>query len=190
MTSLPHKLLFRVRYTVFSGLSARLRTLWLRICGMKVAKHTLVPKISVTWPHQVKIGSNCSLEPDIFFKFDGIWSLGPSIIIGDNVFVGRGCEFNVRKRITIGQGSAIASGCKFIDHDHGITGVRIDESPGAAAEINIGDYVWLGCNVIVLKGVSIGSSAVVGAGAVVTKSIPASEIWTGIPAHKIGQRNC
>jgi acetyltransferase-like isoleucine patch superfamily enzyme len=128
------------------------------------------------------------LEPDIFLKFDGIWCPDPSIIIGDGVFIGRGCEFNIRKKITVGQGCAIASGCKFIDHDHGITGERIDETPGAEAEIVVGDYVWLGCNVVVLKGVTIGSSAVVGAGAVVTKSIPAGEIWGGVPAKKLGSR--
>jgi acetyltransferase-like isoleucine patch superfamily enzyme len=46
----------------------------------------------------------------------------------------------------------------------------------------------LGCNVAVLKGVAIGSSPVVGAGAVVTKSIPAGEIWAGVPARKMGER--
>jgi acetyltransferase-like isoleucine patch superfamily enzyme len=86
------------------------------------------------------------------------------------------------------QGLAIASGCKFIDHDHGITGGRIDETPGAEAEIVIGDYAWLGCNVVVLKGVVIGPSAVVGAGAVVTKSIPTGEIWGGVPAHRLSLR--
>ena len=60
------------------------------------------------------------MEDDIFFKFDGIWQPGPSIIVGDGVFIGRGCEFNIRQRIDIGNDSLIASGCKFIDRDHGI----------------------------------------------------------------------
>jgi acetyltransferase-like isoleucine patch superfamily enzyme len=183
--SLFDRLLFRLRY---GNWLAYLRTVWLRFYGIKIGKHTVVPRISITWPHQVQIGNNCILEPDIFFKFDGIWCPGPSIIIGDGVFVGRGCEFNITKKITVGRGCAIASGCKFIDHDHGITGSRIDETPGSEVEITIGEYVWLGCNVVVLKGVSIGSSAVVGAGAVVTKNIPAGEIWVGIPAQKIGLR--
>jgi acetyltransferase-like isoleucine patch superfamily enzyme len=183
--SLFDRVLFRIR----NGNSlARLRTIWLRFCGAKIGSQTVLPKTAMTWPHQVQIGSQCVLEPDIFLKFDGIWYPGPAIVIGDGVFIGRGCEFNIKKRITIGKGSAIASGCKFIDHDHGITGIRIEETPGAEAEIMIGDYVWLGCNVIVLKGVTIGSSAVVGAGAVVTKNIPSGEIWAGIPARKVSSR--
>ncbi len=165
-----------------------LRRMWLRALGAKVGRETHLSTVSSTWPHQVQIGSNCVLEPDIYLKFDGIWRPGPSIIIGDEAFIGRGCEFNIRKRINVGKGCAIASGCKFIDHDHGVTDTRIDETPGHEAEILIGEHVWLGCNVIVLKGVTIGSGAVVGAGAVVTKSIPAGEIWAGIPARKMGVR--
>ena len=183
--SIRDRLLFRLRH---ANVVARLQTFWLRLCGAKIGKYSICERCSLTWPHQVQIGSRCQLEPDIFFKFDGIWSPGPSIIIGDGAFVGRGCEFNIRKKIIVGRGSAIASGCKFIDHDHGITGVRLDETPGVEAEIVIGDHVWLGCNVVVLKGITIGNSAVVGAGAVVTKSIPAGEIWAGVPARVVGAR--
>jgi acetyltransferase-like isoleucine patch superfamily enzyme len=183
--SLRDRLLFRLRHR---SLWSHFYISWLRLCGVKVGKNTIIPRVSITWPHQLQIGSNCTLEPDIFFKFDGIWRPGPSIIIGNNVFIGRGCEFNIIKGIMVGQGCAIASGCKFIDHDHGITGQQIDETRGAEGEIEIGDFVWLGCNVVVLRGVSIGSSAVVGAGAVVTKSIPAGEIWAGMPAQKVSSR--
>jgi acetyltransferase-like isoleucine patch superfamily enzyme len=55
-------------------------------------------------------------------------------------------------------------------------------------KIIIGENVWLGCNVAVLKGANIGDGAVVAAGAVVTKSIPPYEIWGGVPAKKIGER--
>lgn len=178
---LVDRLVFRVRNgSVLGGI----RIAWLRLCGAKIGKRTMLPKLSITWPHQLQIGDNCHLEPDIFFKFDGIWRPGPAIIIGDGVFIGRGCEFNIRRKIRVGHGCAIASGCKFIDHDHGISGLRIDETKGMEAEIRIGDYAWLGCNVVVLKGVAIGASAVVGAGAVVTKNIPAGEIWAGVPAQE------
>ena len=59
---------------------------------------------------------------------------------------------------------------------------------GIEKAISIGNDVWLGCNVIVLKGVEIGDGAIIGAGAVVTKSILPNEIWAGVPAKKIGER--
>jgi len=184
--SLLDRLLFRVRH----GKSlAYVRTIWLRLCGVKIGNHTLVPKVTITWPHQVQLGCRCTLEPDILFKFDGIWSPGPSIIIGDQIFIGRGCEFNIRKSIRMGEHCLIGSGAKFIDHDHGLElGRPMSQQPGPEAGITIGSDVWIGDNVIVLKGVVIGDGAVVAAGAVLTKSVAPFEIWAGIPAKKIGVR--
>jgi acetyltransferase-like isoleucine patch superfamily enzyme len=61
--------------------------------------------------------------------------------------------------------------------------------PSTQQAIKLGSDVWLGCNVVVLKGVEIGDGAIIAAGAVVTKSILPNEIWAGVPARKIGQRN-
>lgn len=157
--------------------------------GMKIGKGTYMPKTYITWPHQVVIGENCNLEHMIYFKYDGIWSKGPSIVIEDEVFIGFGCEFNINYGIKISKHSNIASGCKFIDHNHGTkTGLLIGPQPSIKGKIVIGKDVWLGCNVVVLKGVTIGDGAVVAAGAVVNTSIPSNEIWGGIPAKFIKTR--
>jgi acetyltransferase-like isoleucine patch superfamily enzyme len=183
------KAIFRVSAlaTKFIGQVLR-RRMW-QLLGMKIGSGTTIPSIRATWPHKVKIGSACLIEPDIYFKFDGIWEPDVSICIGNNVFIGRSCEFNIRKRIVVGDDSLIASGCKFIDHDHGIfQDIPMRRQCGPEGEIHIGNDVWLGTNVVVLKRVHIGNGAVVAAGAVVTKNIPAGEIWGGIPARKIGDR--
>jgi acetyltransferase-like isoleucine patch superfamily enzyme len=52
----------------------------------------------------------------------------------------------------------------------------------ASAPVVIGDDVFIGANAMILKGVTIGSRSIVGAGSVVTKSIPADQIWAGNPA--------
>lgn len=57
------------------------------------------------------------------------------------------------------------------------------------APILINQNVFLGTNVIVLKGVTIGENSIIAAGSVVTKSIPNNEIWGGNPARKIGELN-
>lgn len=188
MISMFQKGCFRLRERIGAVLLSPARRWWWTLQGSEIGPGTVLPQIHMTWPHQVRLGARCIVERGVFFKFDGIWSPGPSIIIGNGCFVGAGCEFNIRKRLEIGSDCAIASGCKFIDHDHGITGLRIDESPGREVPIKLGRHVWLGFNVIVLKGVEIGDGAVVGAGAVVVKCVPPGEIWAGVPAVKIGVR--
>lgn len=179
---------FRSRY--FNRFISWARKQWYMMAGMQVGKITVLPKLEVTWPHQVAIGDRCRLENGLYFKFDGIWKPGPAIRIKNNVFIGSGCEFNIRAGIVVGNDSLIASGCRFIDHDHGIAlNELIGKQHGPEKEIIIGSDVWLGCNVVVLKGVHIGDGAVVAAGAVVTKSIPANEIWGGVPAKKLGSRS-
>jgi len=181
--------LFVVRVRYIHKIKSFCRRQWLVFNGMKIGKQTNVPKMHYTWPHQVAIGDNCRLEHNIYFHYDGIWKQGPSIIIGNNAFIGFSCEFNITKKITIGNDCLIASGCKFIDHNHGTAqGSLMRKQKSSEDAIVIGNNVWLGVNVTVLKGITIGDGAVVAAGAVVTKSIAANEIWAGIPAKKIGER--
>ena len=183
------KIIFRIRFKFLNYYKFFFyKTYWL-ILGMKIGSKTNLKKLNVTWPHQVSIGSYCTLENGIVFKFDGIWQKGPLIKIADNVFIGKDCEFNINCGITIKSHSNISSGCKFIDHNHGIKlGSLIGIQPPKKKEILIEEDVWLGVNVIVLNGVVIGKGAVIGAASVVTKSIPTNEIWAGIPAKKINYR--
>jgi acetyltransferase-like isoleucine patch superfamily enzyme len=183
------KACFRLRERYATLIVSVVRKSYWAVQGLEVGSGTVLPQLRVTWPHQVKIGNGCILEDGIYFKFDGAWESGPSIHIGDYSFIGSHCEFNIRKGISIGKNSLIASGCKFIDHDHGLMLDKlIRVQAGPEAPIGIGEDVWLGANVIVLKGVHISSGAVVAAGAVVTKSIPHNEVWAGIPANRIGNR--
>lgn len=153
--------------------------------GARIGRRTILPpRTMATWPHQIQLGDDCILQPDIFFNYDHYWMPGPSIVIGDKVFIGRGCEFNIREKLTVGDKALIASGCTFVDHDHGRdskTGIINESSPGAP--IVVGRGAWIGANCTILKGVSIGENSVVGAGAVVTKSVPNGQVWVGNPAR-------
>ena len=190
MSATSDRAAFRLRARTAS-LLAQGRTAWWRALGMQINPGTLLPTIHVTWPHQVSLGAHCHLEHDIYFKFDGTWAPGPSIVIGDRVFIGFGCEFNARKRIQLGADCLVASGCKFIDHDHGTSARDLpmnQQTGGVEEEIVLENDVWLGANVIVLKGVRIGRGAIIAAGAVVTKSVAPFEIWGGVPARQLGER--
>lgn len=157
--------------------------------GMRVGPGTVLRPMRVTWPHQLRIGHDCTLEQHLQFKFDGIWQPGPNIMIGDRVFVGAACEFNIQRGIMVGDDTLIGSGSRFIDHDHGVSMgplMRTQECPGE--KIVVGSDVWIGCNAVILKGVTIGNGAIVGAGAVINKSVGAYEIWAGVPGRAIGKR--
>jgi acetyltransferase-like isoleucine patch superfamily enzyme len=181
---------FRLRALTCQAV-AIIRTSWWRLLGLRVGTGTLLPKVYITWPHQVSLGAHCTVEQDAYFKYDGIWAPGPRLVIGDHVFVGAGCEFNFKLGITIGSHCLIASGCYFIDHDHQSTRRDVPmgtQTGGPEAPITLESDVWIGANVVLLKGVTIGRGAIVAAGAVVRHSIPPYEIWGGVPAKKIGER--
>jgi len=189
MRSLFDKVVFRLRALAREQVVARLRTLYWRLLGLQTG--SLLPQIRVTWPHQVSIGARCVLEPGISFKFDGIWSPGPSILIGNDVFIGTGCEFNIRQQLVIGNHALISSGCRFVDHDHGFSTRALpmaQQTTGEEKAIRIEEDVWIGAEVVVLKGVTVGRGAIIAAGSVVTKSIGAFEIWAGVPAKFIRTR--
>lgn len=184
-----HKIFFKLSFYYHQWL-AKICILPAVLAGLKIGSDSVVGKTFFSWPHQVSIGKNCILESYINFRYDGVWNPGPSIIIDDNVYIGANSEFNICSDIHIGKDALIASGCKFIDHNHGYQSLNtpIRLQPPDVAAIRISNNVWLGTNVIVLKGVKIGYGSIVAAGSVVTKSIPSMEIWGGVPAKKISIR--
>lgn len=191
ITRFIQKLGYVLKHRYLFGIFSFWRKIKFRVLGMHVGKQTKLPKIYVTWPHKVSIGEGCHLEHDIYFKFDGVWQPGVAIAIDDRTFIGSNSEFNIIKEISIGKDCLIASGCRFIDHDHGYNDRNIPmniSTTGKEASICIEEDVWLGCNVVVLKGVTIGKGAIIAAGAVVNTSVPAYEMWGGVPARKIGER--
>ena len=190
MKKLFAKALFRSKERI-NAFMAFFRRLILRLQGAKIGRTIIRHPLHMTWPHRVSIGDRCRLERDVILKVDGIYEPKLAIEIGDDVFIGSQVEMNIKLSVRVGDHCLIASGCRFVDHDHSIApGEPIGKQayPDPAAAITLGQNVWLGANVVVLKGVDIGSGAVVAAGAVVTKSIPAQEIWGGVPAKKIGHR--
>jgi acetyltransferase-like isoleucine patch superfamily enzyme len=116
---------------------------------------------------------------------------GGAVKIGKDTHIQPGCNLIAYKAsIEIGRDVHIAQGCAFYPYDHGILpGELIWKQPlTAKGNITIEDDVWLGFGVIVLSGVRIGRGAVVGAGSVVTQSIPDGGIAVGVPARVIKMR--
>jgi acetyltransferase-like isoleucine patch superfamily enzyme len=147
----------------------------------------------------LQIGDRCILQNHFIFE-----SPGGKITVGDGVFINSGTKVISRSSIEIGNAVTIAWGCVIYDHDsHSMSYLdRIadqdqslhdaavgnlvankDWSRVVTAPIRICDFVWLGFDVVVLKGVTIGEGAVVGARAVVTRDVPPWTIVVGNPAR-------
>lgn len=106
---------------------------------------------------------------------------GKNITFGKNVFINSGCHFQDQAGITVGDGTLIGHNVVLatINHD-------LDPRNGRKnhyGPIHIGKHVWIGSNATILAGVTIGDWAVVAAGAVVTRDVPALTVVGGVPAR-------
>lgn len=111
---------------------------------------------------------------------------GARIVIGDDVGMS-GCTISAAVSISIGNRVLLGSGCLITDNDaHPIDPVRrLQGEKGASRPVVIEDDVFVGARAIILKGVTIGQGSVVGAGSVVTSSIPAYSVAVGNPARRV-----
>lgn len=101
------------------------------------------------------------------------------LTFGQQVFVNAYCSFNARRQIRIGDRVLIGEGVRLYDHDHDFRhpNLPVSLSGFISAEINIGNDVWIGSHAVILKGVHIGDRAVIAAGAVVSKPVPADHLY-------------
>ena len=103
--------------------------------------------------------------------------------LGEGVFINAGCRFQDQGGIFIGDRALIGHNCVIATLNHNMDPAK--RANLIPAPVHIGADAWLGANVTVLPGVSIGDGAVVAAGAVVTKDVPARTVVGGVPAKVI-----
>lgn len=136
----------------------------------------------------LKMHSNARLILDGYFKVFYGASIeifkGAVLKLGGG-YINTGCVIACANHITIGEGAAIARGVFIYDSDHHEILDEYDKQINASAPVIIGRHVWIGAGAIILKGVSIGDGAVIAAGAVVTRDVPARCLAAGNPAKVI-----
>ena len=123
-------------------------------------------------------GKRTTISPS---KIDGRLEL---LRIGDNCAIGR-VTMQLHARVTIGNNVVINDGCQLITGTHDIHSPHWEL---IAEPIVIEDYAWIATDAMLLPGVTIGRGAVVGARAVVTRSVEAYQVMAGNPARPIGWR--
>ncbi len=112
----------------------------------------------------------------------------PQLHIGDGTIIQPYAHLGAARRIEIGRHVLMASNVYITDHDHDWADPFDPPSMNdrlVVSPVVIEDYVWLGENVTVLKGVTIGERSIVGAGSTVTKDIPPLCVAVGSPARVV-----
>jgi acetyltransferase-like isoleucine patch superfamily enzyme len=109
--------------------------------------------------------------------------------IGDRVWVSfavsGGCYVQAANGIRIGARTIFAPGVKIISANHSVGNL---DSWEPAPPLIIGEDCWIGANAVILPGVQLGDRVVVGAGAVVTKSVSSDCVVAGVPATRLHQK--
>jgi maltose O-acetyltransferase len=125
------------------------------------------------------LGEGTEIRPPLRLDY------GYNLHVGARTFVNVGLVALDVARITIGDDVQIGPNVQLLTPTHPLDAERRRDKWESAEPISIGDNVWLGGGVIVLPGVSIGANTVVGAGAVVTRDLPANVVAVGNPARVV-----
>ncbi|KJL40333.1 acyltransferase [Microbacterium trichothecenolyticum] len=138
-------------------------------------------------PQMVSVGSHVLIGPSSWFMVPRLDGPGPVIHLHDRVRMNQTSITAVRE-VVIEEAVELARGVYISDHMHGFddphTPIR-DQPLVRVAPVRVERGAWLGQNVVVMPGVTIGAGAVVGANSVVTRDIPARTVAVGAPARVI-----
>lgn len=150
--------------------------------------------LNTAYPHKsqknavLKVDQNGKLEVHGIFQayYDTeIWVYPKGKLTLGHGYINAGTQLRCMERITIGDGCAIGRNVLIMDFDaHEIT-YENGTKNRITAPIEIGKHVWIGAGATILKGVTIGDNAIVGAGSIVTRDVPANTIVAGNPARII-----
>ena len=147
-----------------------------KLLTLKRISFSLIPKISAGVKFCIKknskiiLGKSCRIRRNTsFYCYDG-----GKIEIGNNTFINEGCIISSREGITIGDNCNLGNNISIYDNDHDY---KNDINSYTTKKVDIGNNVWIGANVTILKGVKIGDNSVIAAGSVVTKNVERNSLF-------------
>lgn len=158
--------------------------------GARITYRRIWVSIKKLSGYKIMFGGQCLISPkcDLEVARDSVISIGKRVTaeinsliaarssskvsLGSGVYINRNCIIVAHQEICIEDGVTIGPNCCIYDHDHDLK----ERGSFISKPIHIGKNVWIGANVLIMKGVSIGDDAIIAAGCIVTKDVPASSI--------------
>jgi len=133
---------------------------------------------------RINFGERAILRRDVIIGGNGILKIGQRTAVNEGTIIA--CS----ERVEIGSDCMIAPRVYILDVDHDFQSREIPMSKQGykTAPVVIGDDVWIGAYSVILKGVKIGTGAIIGANSLVNKDVKPYEIVGGVPAKNIGKR--
>jgi acetyltransferase-like isoleucine patch superfamily enzyme len=171
------------------GSASRARNVFYRLSGVRMHGYVWLRAVEIPYNHSNIELHRCHIDRGVILLCSGPAKAGIKLSIGQGTYINRNTFLDAIDSLTVGSNVAIGPGCYITDHDHGSEiGRPLLEQEMISQPTHIEDDVWIGANVVVLKGVTIGRGTIVGAGSVVTKSLPPNSIAVGVPAQVIRSR--
>ena len=155
LVSLPKVLMYKIKY------AGKCTMPWIQAFG----HHTEL---------KIKNGTACFGKEQIT-RGNAVFRVeGGELVVGDKCFFNQNVSITCKKNIVIGDRCQIANNVVIVDHDHAGS-----ENWGSYVEtpVVIGNDVWIGANVVIMRGTTIGDRAVIGAGSIVKGNVPAGKVF-------------
>lgn len=185
------EVLLQISFKYYTAVSM-IKAWWWGICIGRGTRFHGVPYFKRLQDSRIRVGRNCQFLSKRSSNKIGLSA--PCILYtaskGAEIIIGEGCGFSgtriwASKSVRLGVNVRCGANTLIMDSD----AHPEDPRAGKDAPVVIGDNVWLGANVTVLKGVHIGANSLVGAGSVVTKDVPANVLAAGNPCRVIRNLN-
>lgn len=125
------------------------------------------------------VGTEVWIEPDFRCEF------GKNIVIGNNVYINFDCIILDCAEVTIGDNVLLGPNIGIYAANHSLDAEERINGGCCGKPVHVGNNVWLGGDVKILPGVSVGDNTIIGTGSIVTKDIPAGVIAVGNPCRVI-----
>lgn len=183
-------------------ISSLLRAVEGRLCGW--SGYVAIMRCWLNSWRFEKLGRRCGVEPGVRISSHCKVTLGDRVVLRRGVLVGGSGQLHIGSGTAINEQVIIAAtisvtigtNCMLaprvyvldVDHDYGSRDIPICKQGYRNAPVEIGDDVWIGTQAVILKGVRIGTGAIIAANSVVTRNVEPYTIVGGAPAKFIKTR--